>query len=58
MAICQIFIIVYHQMKKKADASISCSSTFKMAINHKPDRQMLFIECFIITISKKSKSMI
>ena len=37
-------------MRKKADASMSCFSALKMAINHKPDRQIAVMECFILTI--------
>ena len=47
MALRQIFIIVDHQMRKKADATMSFSSTFKMAINHKSDTQIAVIECFL-----------
>ena len=50
MTISQILIIVELQMRKKVDASMSCSSAFKMAINHKPDRQIAVMEWFIITI--------
>ena len=50
MTICHIFIIVDHQMMKKADLSMSCSSTSKMAINHKLDRQIAVMEYFIIAI--------
>ena len=50
MAIAQIFIIVEHQMRKKADFYIYCSTTIKMSINHKSDRQIDVMECFSITI--------